>query len=65
MRRGKDRVVLLVGKEGKQRGGDMQETDEKNDWRVERRQRRRERRGKKEWSKTNNDKNSKCKKKKT
>lgn len=36
MRRGKDRVVLLVGKEGKQRGGDMRETDEKNEWRDER-----------------------------
>lgn len=36
LRRGKDRVVLLVGKEGKQRGGDMRETDEKNEWRDER-----------------------------
>lgn len=34
--RGKDRVVLLVGKEGKQRGGDMREIDEKNEWRDER-----------------------------
>lgn len=59
---GKDRVVLLVGKEGKQRGGDMRETDEKNDWRDERGREEGERRDEKEWSKTNNDENSKCKK---